>query len=81
MSVAFEVEYEACRPRLYVVPDLPARSAPSPQVRRRRVVLVAVVAVSCSCFWHCRYGPWAGARWRRRRPHSEPTTSSNQVTR
>ncbi len=46
MSVAFEVEYEACRPKLYALPDLPARPAPIPQVRRRRrVVLVAVVAV------------------------------------
>ncbi len=45
MSVAFEFEYETCRPRLYALPDLPARSAPTPLVRRRRVVLVAVVAV------------------------------------
>ncbi len=45
MSVAFGLEYEACRPRLYALPDLPARSAPTPLVRRRRVVLVAVVAV------------------------------------
>jgi len=43
MSVAFELEYEACRPRLYVVSDQPARTAPSPRVRRRRVVLAAVV--------------------------------------
>ncbi len=44
MSVAFELEYEACRPRLYALPDLPARVAPTPLVRRRRVVLVVVVA-------------------------------------
>jgi hypothetical protein len=43
MSVAFELEIEACRPRLYVLPDQPARTAPSPRVRRRRVVLGAVV--------------------------------------
>ena len=43
MSVAFELEFEACRPRLYALSDQPARTAPTPQVRRRRVVLVAVV--------------------------------------
>lgn len=43
MSVAFELEYETCRPRLYVLPDQPARVAPSPRVRRRRVVLAVVV--------------------------------------
>ncbi len=43
MSVAFELEFEACRPRLYALPDQPARTAPSPRVRRRRVVLGAVV--------------------------------------
>ena len=41
MSVAFELEFEACRPRLYVLADQPARTAPSPRVRRRRVVLAA----------------------------------------
>ncbi len=45
MSVAFELEFEACRPRLYVLPDQPARTAPSPRVRRRRVVLAVVVVV------------------------------------
>jgi hypothetical protein len=45
MSVAFELEFEACRPRLYALPDQPARTAPSPRVRRRRVVLAVVVAV------------------------------------
>ena len=43
MSVAFELEFEACRPRLYALPDQPARTAPTPRVRRRRVVLGAVV--------------------------------------
>ncbi len=43
MSVAFELEFEACRPRLYALSDQPARTAPTPQVRRRRVVLAAVV--------------------------------------
>jgi hypothetical protein len=44
MSVAFELEFEACRPRLYALPDLPARTAPSPLVRRRRMVAVAAMA-------------------------------------
>jgi len=43
MTVAFEVEFEAYRPRLYALPDQPARTAPSPRVRRRRVVLAMVV--------------------------------------
>lgn len=43
MSVAFELEFEACRPRLYALSDQSARIAPSPRVRRRRVVLGAVV--------------------------------------
>jgi Tfp pilus assembly protein FimV len=43
MSVAFELEVEACRPKLYALPDQPARTAPTPRVRRRRVVLGAVV--------------------------------------
>ncbi len=46
MSVAFELEFEACRPRLYVLPDQPARLAPSPRVRRRRMVAGVVVAVA-----------------------------------
>jgi len=45
MSVAFELEYETYRPRLHVVVDLPARTAPTPRVRRRRVVLASVVVV------------------------------------
>jgi hypothetical protein len=43
MTVAFELEFEACRRRLHALPDRPARTAPSPRVRRRRAVLVAVV--------------------------------------
>ena len=43
MTVAFELEFEACRPRLHALTDQPARTAPSPRVRRRRVVLVSVV--------------------------------------
>ncbi|HEY1652346.1 MAG TPA: LysM domain-containing protein [Acidimicrobiales bacterium] len=43
MSVAFELDFEVCRPRLYALPDQPARTAPSPRVRRRRVVVGAVV--------------------------------------
>lgn len=43
MSVAFELEFEVCRPRLYALPDQPARTAPTPLVRRRRVALAAVV--------------------------------------
>jgi hypothetical protein len=46
MSVAYELEFEACRPRLYALDDQPARSAPSPLVHRRRVVVgVALAAV------------------------------------
>ena len=45
MTVAFELEFEAYRPRLYALPDQPARLAPSPRVRRRRVVLAAFVLV------------------------------------
>ncbi len=43
MSVAFELEYEVCRPRLHALPVQAARTAPSPRVRRRRVVLAAMV--------------------------------------
>jgi Tfp pilus assembly protein FimV len=43
MSVAFELEFEVCRPRLYALPGQPARTAPTPRVRRRRVVLALVV--------------------------------------
>jgi Tfp pilus assembly protein FimV len=43
MSVAYELEFEACRPRPHAWPDQPARSAPPPRVRRRRVVVGAVV--------------------------------------
>jgi hypothetical protein len=46
MSIAIELEFEAYRPRLYALPDQPARRAPSPRVHRRRVVVgVALVAL------------------------------------
>jgi hypothetical protein len=44
MSVACELAFEAYTPRLYALPDQPARLAPSPRVRRRRVVLASVLA-------------------------------------
>ena len=46
MSVAFELEFEACRHpfRLHALPDQPARVAPSPRVRRVRVVLALALA-------------------------------------
>ena len=43
MSVACELTFEAYGPRLYALPDQPARLAPSPRVRRRRVVLAAAL--------------------------------------
>jgi len=43
MSVALELEFEVCRPRLYALPDQPARKAPTNPRVRRRVVLGAVV--------------------------------------
>ncbi len=43
MSVAFELEFEACRPRLHALSGQPARTAPSPRVRRRRMVLAATL--------------------------------------
>ena len=48
MSIAFELEYEACRRpfRLYALPDQPARVAPSPRVRRVRMVLTVAVATT-----------------------------------
>jgi Tfp pilus assembly protein FimV len=45
MSVAFELEFEASRPRLHALSDQPARLAPTPRVRRRRVVLAALVGM------------------------------------
>ncbi len=45
MSVAFELEYEACRPRLYAFPGLTARTVPTSVVRRRRVLLVAAAGL------------------------------------
>jgi Tfp pilus assembly protein FimV len=46
MSIAFELEFEAYRPRLYALPDQPARRAPSPRVHRRRVVVGTAVAAA-----------------------------------
>jgi hypothetical protein len=43
MTVAYELDFETYRPRLYVVPDPSGRTAPSPRVRRRRIALGAVV--------------------------------------
>jgi hypothetical protein len=45
MSVAFEYEYEALRPRLHLVPDRPVPAAGPVLIRRRRLVVAAVVAV------------------------------------
>ena len=45
MTVAYELDFEMYRPQLYVVPDQTARTAPSPQVRRRRVVVGAVLVI------------------------------------
>jgi hypothetical protein len=46
MSIAIELEFEACRPRLYALPDQPARRAPSPRVHRRRVVVGVALAAA-----------------------------------
>jgi Tfp pilus assembly protein FimV len=45
MTVAYELDFEAYRPQLYVVPDQPVRSAASPRVLRRRVAVGAVLAI------------------------------------
>jgi Tfp pilus assembly protein FimV len=45
MTVAYELDFETYRPQLYVVPDQPVRTAASPQVRRRRVVVGAALAI------------------------------------
>ena len=45
MTVAYELDFETYRPQLYVVPDQAARTAPTPQVRRRRVVVGAVLVI------------------------------------
>ncbi len=45
MTVAFELDFETYRPQLFVVPDHSAPVAPSPRVRRRRVVVGAALAV------------------------------------
>ena len=43
MTVAYELDFETYRPQLYVVPAPSLRIGPSPRVRRRRLVLAAVV--------------------------------------
>jgi hypothetical protein len=43
MSVAYELDFETYRPQLYVVPQQPVRTGPSPRVRRRRIILAAAV--------------------------------------
>ena len=46
MSIAFELDFEAYRPRLYALPDQPARTAPTPLVRRRRMVAATALVVA-----------------------------------
>ena len=43
MTVAYELDFETSRPRLYVVPDQARQAGASPRVRRRRIFLAAVV--------------------------------------
>ena len=43
MTVAYELDFQTCRPRLYVLPDQPRRMGASPRVLRRRIILAAVV--------------------------------------
>ena len=45
MSVALELEYEACFPRLRVVPEAPRPTASSARIQCRRAVLAAVVVL------------------------------------
>ena len=45
MTVAYELDFEMYRHQLYVVPDQAERTAPSPQIRRRRVAVGAVLAI------------------------------------
>jgi hypothetical protein len=45
MTVAYELDFETYRPRLYVVPDQPVRTSASPRVRRRRLLVGAVLAI------------------------------------
>jgi hypothetical protein len=45
MTVAYELDFETYRPQLYIVPDQVVRSTASPQVRRRRLVVGAVLAI------------------------------------
>jgi hypothetical protein len=43
MTVAYELDFQTYRPRLYVVPDQPRQMGASPRVLRRRIILAAVV--------------------------------------
>src|SRR3984957_6687327 len=45
MTVAYELDCETYRPRLYVVPDQPVRPAASSHVLHRRVLVGAVLAI------------------------------------
>jgi hypothetical protein len=45
MTVAYELDFETYRPQLYIVPDQVVRSTASPRVRRRRLVVGAVLAI------------------------------------
>ena len=45
MTVAYELDFETYRPRLYVVPDPSLRNGSSRRVRRRRLVVGAVLAI------------------------------------
>jgi hypothetical protein len=74
MSVAFELEFEACRPRLYALSDQPARIAPTPRVRRRRVVLGAVV-LGLLVLLALPVRASVGAPWPRRLPRRVRSTS------
>jgi hypothetical protein len=43
MTVAYELDFQTYRPRLYVVPDQPRQMGASPRVLLRRIILAAVV--------------------------------------
>ena len=45
MTVAYELDFETYRPRLYVVPDHPVRTVASPRAIRRRIAVGAVLAI------------------------------------
>jgi hypothetical protein len=45
MTVAYELDFETYRPRLYVMSDQPVSTAASPRVRHRRLLVGAVLAI------------------------------------